>query len=197
VNATIDGVVLDPSAFSMTFAFFPSMTATHEFVVPKSMPMTSFEYERIFAESPCAIDGSTCCDERIDDDDDAVAARLEICIFKKKKKKKEDEKVSAIILRATTTTKTETGFACSNDPPKNGKKKEPQNQARAWAPSIGNFLFQFPSIPSAQHNTHRLGRETESKKKKKLKTKITHQRGGGVVRELARDAKHFVFCVLC
>jgi hypothetical protein len=74
VNATIDGVVLDPSAFSMTFAFFPSMTATHEFVVPKSMPMTSFEYERIFAESPCAIDGSTCCDERIDDDDDAVAA---------------------------------------------------------------------------------------------------------------------------
>jgi len=197
VNATIDGVVLDPSAFSMTFAFFPSMTATHEFVVPKSMPMTSFEYERIFAESPCAIDGSTCCDERIDDDDDAVAARLEICIFKKKKKKKEDEKVSAIILRATTTTKTETrderptGFACSNDPPKNGKKKEPQNQARAWAPSIGNFLFQFPSIPSAQHDT--FGKREREQKKKKLKTKITHQRGGGVVRELARDAKHFVF----
>src|SRR3984893_14589146 len=29
-----------PSAFSMTFAVLPSITATHEFVVPRSIPMT-------------------------------------------------------------------------------------------------------------------------------------------------------------
>src|SRR5438552_845836 len=29
-----------PSAFSMTFAVLPSMTATHELVVPRSIPMT-------------------------------------------------------------------------------------------------------------------------------------------------------------
>src|SRR6185437_12771428 len=40
VNATIDGVVRMPSAFSMTLGALPSMTATHEFVVPRSMPMT-------------------------------------------------------------------------------------------------------------------------------------------------------------
>jgi uncharacterized membrane protein len=28
-----------PSAFSMTFAVLPSITATHEFVVPRSIPM--------------------------------------------------------------------------------------------------------------------------------------------------------------
>src|SRR5580765_8476891 len=40
VKATIDGVVRIPSAFSMTFAVVPSITATHEFVVPRSIPMT-------------------------------------------------------------------------------------------------------------------------------------------------------------
>merc|ERR1719364_99951 len=40
-NATIDGVVRMPSAFSITFALPPSITATHEFVVPRSIPMTS------------------------------------------------------------------------------------------------------------------------------------------------------------
>ena len=35
----IDGVVRSPSAFSITFALSPSSTATHEFVVPKSIPM--------------------------------------------------------------------------------------------------------------------------------------------------------------
>jgi hypothetical protein len=40
VKATIDGVVRMPSAFSMTFGVLPSMTATQEFVVPRSMPMT-------------------------------------------------------------------------------------------------------------------------------------------------------------
>src|SRR5581483_2629432 len=29
-----------PSAFSITFGVLPSMTATHELVVPRSMPMT-------------------------------------------------------------------------------------------------------------------------------------------------------------
>src|SRR5258708_1254366 len=40
VNATIDGVVRMPSAFSMTFGVLPSITATQELVVPRSMPMT-------------------------------------------------------------------------------------------------------------------------------------------------------------
>ena len=40
VKATIEGVVRPPSEFSMTLAFFPSMTATHELVVPRSMPIT-------------------------------------------------------------------------------------------------------------------------------------------------------------
>src|ERR1700684_2049939 len=39
-KATIDGVVRMPSAFSMTFAVLPSITATHELVVPRSIPMT-------------------------------------------------------------------------------------------------------------------------------------------------------------
>src|ERR1700722_7829176 len=40
VNATIDGVVRVPSLFSMTLAALPSITATHEFVVPRSIPIT-------------------------------------------------------------------------------------------------------------------------------------------------------------
>ena len=40
VKATTLGVVLAPSAFSNTLAVFPSMMATHEFVVPRSIPMT-------------------------------------------------------------------------------------------------------------------------------------------------------------
>src|SRR5215472_4372394 len=40
VNATIDGVVRPPSAFSMTLGDAPSITATQEFVVPRSMPIT-------------------------------------------------------------------------------------------------------------------------------------------------------------
>ena len=39
VKATIEGVVRAPSAFSMTFAEAPSMTATQELVVPRSMPI--------------------------------------------------------------------------------------------------------------------------------------------------------------
>src|SRR6266550_5076726 len=40
VNATIEGVVRAPSAFSMTLAVEPSITATQELVVPRSMPIT-------------------------------------------------------------------------------------------------------------------------------------------------------------
>src|SRR5438270_7065014 len=40
VNATMLGVVRAPSLFSMTRTSLPSMTATQEFVVPRSMPMT-------------------------------------------------------------------------------------------------------------------------------------------------------------
>src|ERR1700730_16562007 len=39
VNATIDGVVRPPSAFSITLALFPSITATQELVVPRSIPI--------------------------------------------------------------------------------------------------------------------------------------------------------------
>src|ERR1700743_1707764 len=40
VKATIEGVVRAPSEFSMTLGVEPSMTATHELVVPRSMPIT-------------------------------------------------------------------------------------------------------------------------------------------------------------
>src|SRR5215208_840140 len=39
VNATTDGVVRAPSAFSMTEGSPPSRIAMHEFVVPRSMPI--------------------------------------------------------------------------------------------------------------------------------------------------------------
>src|SRR5579884_963657 len=39
VNATTDGVVRPPSAFSMTVGSPPSSTAMHELVVPRSIPM--------------------------------------------------------------------------------------------------------------------------------------------------------------
>src|SRR3954466_10099809 len=39
-KATMDGVVRAPSAFSMTLGADPSMTATQELVVPRSMPIT-------------------------------------------------------------------------------------------------------------------------------------------------------------
>ncbi|CSD14139.1 Uncharacterised protein [Vibrio cholerae] len=37
--AITEGVVRSPSAFSITRGLSPSSTATHEFVVPKSIPM--------------------------------------------------------------------------------------------------------------------------------------------------------------
>src|SRR5580698_6134033 len=39
VNATTDGVVRPPSSFGITFGSPPSITATQEFVVPKSIPI--------------------------------------------------------------------------------------------------------------------------------------------------------------
>src|SRR5438034_1715427 len=39
VYATTEGVVREPSLFSMTLGLPPSMTATQELVVPRSMPM--------------------------------------------------------------------------------------------------------------------------------------------------------------
>jgi len=44
VNATTDGVVLAPSEFSITFAYPPSITATQEFVVPRSIPITCWVF---------------------------------------------------------------------------------------------------------------------------------------------------------
>ena len=40
VNATTDGVVLIPSLFAIIWGSPPSKTATQEFVVPKSIPIT-------------------------------------------------------------------------------------------------------------------------------------------------------------
>ena len=37
--ATIEGVVLFPSAFGITFASHPSIKATQELVVPRSIPI--------------------------------------------------------------------------------------------------------------------------------------------------------------
>jgi hypothetical protein len=39
VKETTEGVVLTPSAFSMTLGVLPSITATQELVVPRSIPM--------------------------------------------------------------------------------------------------------------------------------------------------------------
>ena len=39
VKATMDGVVRAPSAFSITLGVLPSMTATQELVVPRSIPI--------------------------------------------------------------------------------------------------------------------------------------------------------------
>ena len=39
VKATMDGVVRSPSLFSMTLGLPPSMIATQEFVVPRSIPI--------------------------------------------------------------------------------------------------------------------------------------------------------------
>jgi len=39
LKATIEGVVLYPSAFSITLGALPSIIAQHELVVPRSIPI--------------------------------------------------------------------------------------------------------------------------------------------------------------
>src|SRR6266568_2570858 len=51
--ATMDGVVREPSALGMTLGSPPSMTATHELVVPRSIPIIlaitgSFHFYKCF-----------------------------------------------------------------------------------------------------------------------------------------------------
>src|SRR5215813_10414141 len=58
VKATIEGVVRIPSLFSITLAFLPSITATHEFVVPRSIPMTLLIYTS-FQKQERTAQGST------------------------------------------------------------------------------------------------------------------------------------------
>ena len=48
-NATMDGVVRPPSSFAITVGWPPSITATTELVVPRSIPM-------IFPESAVDMD---------------------------------------------------------------------------------------------------------------------------------------------
>ena len=50
VNATIDGVVRAPSAFSITLALLPSITATQELVVPRSMPIALVMMDLLFGQ---------------------------------------------------------------------------------------------------------------------------------------------------
>src|SRR4051794_18520861 len=52
VNATTDGVVRAPSAFSITLGLPPSMTATQLLVVPKSIPMTLAIFYSLFLTAP-------------------------------------------------------------------------------------------------------------------------------------------------
>jgi len=53
VKATIEGVVRAPSEFSMTLGVEPSITATQELVVPRSMPMTfAMMLNPLFARPP-------------------------------------------------------------------------------------------------------------------------------------------------
>jgi hypothetical protein len=51
VNATTDGVVREPSAFGMTTGSPFSTIATHEFVVPRSMPITALDFRGPEAEA--------------------------------------------------------------------------------------------------------------------------------------------------
>src|ERR1700730_4502242 len=57
VKATIDGVVRPPSAFSITLALFPSITATQEFVVPRSIPI-AFAMTRLLVFKCVRVAGS-------------------------------------------------------------------------------------------------------------------------------------------
>jgi hypothetical protein len=45
VKATTEGVVVDPTEFAMAFGTPFSTTATHELVVPRSIPMIGVDWE--------------------------------------------------------------------------------------------------------------------------------------------------------
>src|SRR3981189_2851565 len=51
VKATIDGVIRAPSAFSITLGLLPSITATQELVVPRSIPI-ALAMSVSFAQGP-------------------------------------------------------------------------------------------------------------------------------------------------
>ena len=53
----MDGVVRVPSAFSMTFGVLPSMTDTHELVVPRSIPMIFPMFFLLYAGEPAGLQG--------------------------------------------------------------------------------------------------------------------------------------------
>src|ERR1700733_9936031 len=57
VNATTDGVVRPPSAFSITVGSPPSSTALHELVVPRSIPIVL----AIFLVAPVVVCSSQLC----------------------------------------------------------------------------------------------------------------------------------------
>ena len=63
-SATIDGVVRAPSAFSITFACPPSITATQEFVVPRSIPMTFAIFLTSCFRQACAARSGAVADPR-------------------------------------------------------------------------------------------------------------------------------------
>src|ERR1700704_2892420 len=60
VKATIDGVVRAPSAFSITLGVLPSITATQELVVPRSIPialaMTNLLFSACCGPAPATIE---------------------------------------------------------------------------------------------------------------------------------------------
>lgn len=62
VKATTEGVVLDPSAFSNTLGVFPSITATQEFVVPRSMPQTAPRTASELMSQKIKQPSNDCCD---------------------------------------------------------------------------------------------------------------------------------------
>src|SRR5215207_2257135 len=58
VKATIEGVVRPPSEFSITLGVLPSMTATQELVVPRSIPMTfAISFTLLFRQAGRTRDG--------------------------------------------------------------------------------------------------------------------------------------------
>src|ERR1700684_4358212 len=60
VNATTEGVVRDPSELAMTVGLCPSITATTELVVPRSIPTTLAMKLCVSLSEPRGPAGGTC-----------------------------------------------------------------------------------------------------------------------------------------